>query len=416
MPLNGTISIEHPVPKKRFLFGLLAAVFSTNVIDVLAPLLYPEIAQTFGIQIGTAVQLSAFSAIAGVITGFVLSAFSIKVRYKTLLMVGVLCIIFCALGVFLAPNFLFAQIFYSLNGVGSVVVGVMVASLIGELYPLNMKAKTFSWAIAAGQIAVLVGNPITGYIANSGGATGWKTALLWFMLPVTIISILLVFFLIPSKPISSLSLSKKPPLREGFREVLSNRSAIACWVSVFTATVFLASNTFASSYLKVVFELVPFQRSIVAISGLAFMILGIFLGGLLVNAVGRKRLTVLASIPAFVFSIAAFALSIYVQNIWLYITLRLISGLFGGIPLVAGTNLALEQVPKFRGTMMSINSALGGTGGAVGILVGGIIINSFVDPLVGYALMMALVGGIGIAGTLVLYFFAKDPCKVDLVP
>ena len=217
MLLTDTLSIEQPVPKKKFLFGLLAAVFSTNVIDVLAPLLYPEIAQTFGIQIGTAVQLSVFSALAGVITGFVLSAFSIKVRYKTLLMVGVLCIICCALGVFLAPNFLFAQIFYSLNGVGSVIVGVMVASLIGELYPLNMKAKTFSWTIAAGQIAVLVGNPITGYIANSGAATGWKTALLWFILPITIISFLLVFFFIPSKPKSNLLLTKKPPLREGFR-------------------------------------------------------------------------------------------------------------------------------------------------------------------------------------------------------
>ena len=108
---------KQSAPKKIFLLGLLAAIFSTNVIDVLAPLLYPEIAQTFNIQVGTAVQLTAFSAIAGVITGFALSAFSIKIRYKTLLMLGVLCIVFCALGVYLAPSFRIAQIFYALNGV-----------------------------------------------------------------------------------------------------------------------------------------------------------------------------------------------------------------------------------------------------------------------------------------------------------
>jgi predicted MFS family arabinose efflux permease len=404
-------STEGSSSKKLFLLGLLAAVFCTNVIDVLAPLLYPEIAQAFNIQVGTAVQLSAFSAIAGVITGFALSAFSIKIRYKTLLMVGVLCIVFCALGVYLAPSFGFAQIFYSLNGVGSVIVSIMTATLIGEIYPLEKKAIKISWVVATSYIAILVGNPITGFIANTGGIAGFRTVLVWFMLPVSAISLILVFFLVPFKPQSSLVQTKKEPFLSGFKEVLTNKSAVSCLISAFGVGAFFASSVFASSFLKLAFALTPFQRSLVTISGLIFLVTGIMVGGVLVNKFGRKNLTVATSIPAISLSIAAYVISMNVQNIWLYLIIRWIGGLAGGIPLVAGANLALEQIPRFRGTMMSLQSALGGTGGAFGILIGGFIINFFSNPLVGYPLMMITVGSIGITGCTILYLFAKDPCK-----
>jgi len=145
---------EHPPPRKLFLLGLLASVFAVTVIDVFAPLLYPEIAATFGITVGTAVQLSAFSSIAAVITGLALSAFSIKFRYKSLLMAGVFAVVICVIGVFLAPNFLIAQVFYALNGVGSVIVGVMAPTLVGELYPLDKKAKRISliWQLEHSQL------------------------------------------------------------------------------------------------------------------------------------------------------------------------------------------------------------------------------------------------------------------------
>jgi putative MFS transporter len=230
------------------------------------------------------------------------------------------------------------------------------------------------------------------------------------MFPVTAASLILVFFLVPSKHVSLVQ-SKKEPFLNGFKEVLTNKSAVACLISGFAVGAFFASNAFAASFLKYAFDFTPFQRSLVAISGLAFLTAGVFVGGLLVNKIGRKNLTVATSIPAIALSIVAYVLSMYVQDIGLFLALRWASGLAGGIPLVAGTNLTLEQIPKFRGTMMSLHSAVSGTGGACGFFIGGAIINFFTDPLVGYPLMVTVVGSMGLAGSVLLYFFAKDPCK-----
>ena len=195
-------------------------------------------------------------------------------------------------------------------------VGVMTATLIGELYPLEKKAKRISSVVATSQMAILIGNPITGFIANTGGITGWRTALLWFMLPVTAISLKFsVFLLVPSKPVSAFVQSKKEPFLNGFKEVLTNKSAVAILISTFAVGAFFASNTFAGSFLKYAFALAPFQRSLVAISGLIFIIVGVLIGGLLVNKAGRKNLTVATSIPAIALSMAAYVLSMYVQDI-----------------------------------------------------------------------------------------------------
>lgn len=107
-------------------------------------------------------------------------------------MAGLFCIVICALGVFLAPTFILAQIFYALNGVGSVIVGVMTSTLIGELYSLEKKAIRISWVFVTAQFAILVGSPITGYIADTEETVNWHSALLWFTIPVSAASMVIV--------------------------------------------------------------------------------------------------------------------------------------------------------------------------------------------------------------------------------
>jgi len=402
---------ENAPPKKMFLLGLLASVFAVNVIDVFAPLLYPEIAESFGITVGTAVQLSAFSSLAGVITGLALSAFSIKFRYKTLLMTGVFAIAVCALGVFLAPNFLFAQIFYALNGVGSVIVGVMVPTLIGELYPLEKKAKRVSWVIATGTMAVLIGNPVTGFIANIGGIASWRSALLWFMLPAASISLLLVVFLVPSKPLFKSLSVKKVPFLKGYKEVFTNRSATACLTNTFFGGIYVAVSVFASSFLNNVFAVTPALRSLVAVASTSLLITGVLAGGFLVNRVGRKRLLWGTAIPAVIFSICGYPLSIFIPNVWIVLGFRFVATFIGGFTIVAGSNLYLEQVPKFRGTLMSLQSAFNGLGLTIGVLIGGTLLNIINNPVLGYPVAMVTLGALGLVGTLNIILFAKDPVK-----
>jgi predicted MFS family arabinose efflux permease len=406
--MSAPIELTENKSHKSFLVGLLAAVFAVNVIDVFAPLLYPEIAVAFGITIGTAVQLSAFSALAGVITGLALSAFSIRFRYKSLLTAGVFAIVVCALGVFLAPNFFFAQIFYSLNGVGSVIVAVMAPTLIGELYPLEKKAKTTSLVLATGVLALLVGSPVIGIIADTGEVTSWHSALLWFVFPAALICLLLVIIFVPTK---TSKLKRKEPFLNGFKEVFTNRSASACVANGFFAGIFFANNVFAPSFLKDIFSITPTFRSFTLMVSALILVFGVFTGGLLVNSVGRKRLLWGSAIPSVILSVFCYPLSLIIPNVWIVLGFRFVASFIGGFPLVAGQNLALEQVPKFRGTVMSLQNSFNGIGGAIGILISGTILNVISNSIFGYSVAMITLGALGLVGILNIMLFAKDPVK-----
>jgi predicted MFS family arabinose efflux permease len=121
---------EKGFQKKLFLSALAFAVFAAAVIDVMLPLLLTDIAKTFGVPVGTAV-ISSISSLVGVGVGLLMAILSVRFKHKPLLLVGVLCISLAEFGSYIAPSLLLVQTLYSLNGVGSVMVGAMAFTLIG---------------------------------------------------------------------------------------------------------------------------------------------------------------------------------------------------------------------------------------------------------------------------------------------
>ena len=79
---------------------------------------------------------------------------------------------------------------------------------------------------------------------------------------------------------------------------------------------------------------------------------------------------------------------------------------FFGVGASAANSLTLEQVPEFRGTMMSLTSAAQSLGSALGAALGGAIL-----VLYDYLIMGSVLGTLGIAAAMVFYFFAIDPTK-----
>ena len=72
----------------------------------------------------------------------------------------------------------------------------------------------------------------------------------------------------------------------------------------------------------------------------------------------------------------------------------------------ASSSLTLEQVPRFRGTMMSLFSAVYSLGSALGAGVGGLVLLLYDYGFVGISL-----GAIGIASAIVFYLLTIDPTK-----
>ena len=72
----------------------------------------------------------------------------------------------------------------------------------------------------------------------------------------------------------------------------------------------------------------------------------------------------------------------------------------------AGGSLVIEQLPKFRSTMMSLNTTFMNLGMLRRILAGGVALN-----LYGYQSLALILGGLGVIGTVIWITLVNEPCK-----
>jgi len=94
-----------------------------------------------------------------------------------------------------------------------------------------------------------------------------------------------------------------------------------------------------------------------------------------------------------------------VTDVWLSVILWYLAGLVSSFRDQAFTTLVLEQVPAFRGTMMSFISLSNSLALAIGTSIGGVILLSYHYEFLG------LFGILVMMGALVFHFFTIDPIK-----
>lgn len=399
-------NLEQSSPKKIFVVALLVAVFAAAVIDGVIPITTVNIAETFSVRPGTVGQLNSFIAIVSVVTALLLAGVGTRFRYKLLVMMGILFIVLYDIGLFLAPTFQLVQFVVLFNGVGSVMIVVMAQTFIGNSYPLDKKAKAIGWVVAAGTLAGAVGAPIIGFMTDVGG---WRSSLVWFMLPTALFSLIFVFLAFPHNTPELQLNFRKEPFMKGFKHVLTNKSAVACLASAFFGNAFgFGSAVFEVTFLIQVFSVsAGFASLIGPLVGTAFITVGAVIGGHVVNRVGRKRLTM---VPLFLAGLLVL-FSYFMRDLWIWQVLHWTASALIGVTLAAASNLMLEQVPQVRGTAMSLASAFRGIGTAVGIAVAGVVLNLYADVTLGFQMLGLTVAAFAFAGVLITLFFTVEPIR-----
>ena len=141
------------------------------MLDVLASLFLVDLAKGFlgsssYASIAIVGQIVTISSIAAVVLGILSGFLSVKINHKTLLLIGALCIVVGALGCFFAPSLLFLEIFYPFDGIGTIIVGAMAFTLIGESLPLEKRARSIGWVTSAGIFSSAIGFAWAGFIGN----------------------------------------------------------------------------------------------------------------------------------------------------------------------------------------------------------------------------------------------------------
>ncbi len=364
--------------------------------NIASGLLLIDIASTFGQPVGVMGQMRTTSSTLSMIAALVMAVLSVRFKHKSLLLTGLGLIALSAFGCYIAPTFSIMIVIYSLVGIGFSMVGPMTMALVGEHFPLEERSRAVGWLIAGNSLSYLIGAPLIAYLAGIGG---WRTAFLFWVLPVATLGIASVTYGIPSRREGS-----RPATLDyttSFKAVLTNRSAIACLVgSALIMAAYQAILVYSASFYRQQFLVSRSFASMFVIGGALFFTVGSISSARLVNKYGRKPVIVLAG------SIGGLFIAAYTNlpNLWVSASARFLGGLFVAFAFSALNSLTLEQVPEYRGTLMSINSAIGSVGSALGSFIGGIALLWYGYPLVGASL-----GAMAISSAVITHFFASDP-------
>ena len=391
---------ERSLRRKFFLFALAISVFSVWLITVTFQLLLINVAATFQVQVGTASLLVAVGSVAGIAFGLLTSVLSVCFNHKSLMLIGILFTSLAAIGFFLAPTFELVLLTNVGVGAGLAMTTPMAYSLIGEVYPLEKRGRAIGLIVASSTLAYVIGAPVAAIIAGFGT---WRSVMILFVLPISVVSMVLAFFVVPKK-LNVIKVSDREPFLAGCKKTFSNRSAVA---SLFTTMFGFAEATIAVylvSFFRYQFSISIDVGAIVMLVGYLISAVGGVVAGLFVNRVGRKPLGTITILTAALLTLF-FTFMPTFELSWSLTALRF--G-FAGMSFTAGSSIILEQIPKFRGTMMSLNSAFMNGGILLASLLGAIALN-----LYNYQTMALVLGSLGVAGTVVWVFLVKDPCKAQ---
>jgi predicted MFS family arabinose efflux permease len=193
-----------------------------------------------------------------------------------------------------------------------------------------------------------------------------------------------------------------------FKEVLANRSATSCLIGdVLRSASFIAILIYGASFFRQHFLVSTNFASIWILAAASCYTVGGLVSGPVVNRFGRKTSTVLNALLAGIFTISYACM----VNLWFSLALSFISSWFFGVVASAANSLVLEQVPKFRSTMMSIDSAVISLGSALGTAVGGLILLSL-----DYEGLGIVLGAMGVISAFIFYFLTIDPTRENATP
>jgi predicted MFS family arabinose efflux permease len=395
---------EKPSTGKWFIPSLVVSFLAVGVSTPILMLLTLDIAETFQVPFGVAAQLSTINSIAEVILSLLMGFLAIRFKHKSLLLSGVALVAASAVGAFFAPTLELMLFFFALEGAGTVMVGVMGLTLIGDLLPLSKKAKAVSYVIATTYLTAIVGVAAIGFIAN---VAGWRSVFSLFVLPVSIAGLALAFLSLPYRSREeSVAIGRKAYL-SAFKQVLLNRSAVACLVGSMLMSV-MSLALFTTGFFREQLSASRDVAAVIIMMAASMYVVAALVTGRLINIFGRKTLTVTGVLGSSILAMLIF----FMPNLWLAVIVDMIHVWFAAVGITAFSCYALEQVPKSRSTMMSLRSIFNEMGGAIGAALGGALLILFAYNLsLSYQTVGIAFGAIGISASAVFYFLTKDPTK-----
>jgi predicted MFS family arabinose efflux permease len=194
----------------------------------------------------------------------------------------------------------------------------------------------------------------------------------------------------------------KEPFSVGCRQAFSSPSALSALAVTMLMFAEGSIAYYSVSFFRQQFGMTVSWGSTFVLIGSIVAAVGGIVAGLMVNRVGRKRLGIVA------FIVASFLTVVFmlIPNVELSSGLSILRYWFAAMTATAGGSLILEQLPKYRSTVMSLNTAFMNGGMLMSSLIGGFTLNAY-----GFQVLGLVLGSLGVVGTIVWVTLVKDPTK-----
>jgi predicted MFS family arabinose efflux permease len=389
-----------------FVPSLALAFFSTWIIESLTGVFLIDVAATFfgsqnPVAIATTGQLVTISSIVSIVFAVLLGFSSVRYSHKRLLLLGSFSVTLGILGCFFATDFLFMQFFFPIEGIGTVAIGAMSFTLVGEFLVVSKRPKAIGWILSGSSSSAIIGSLVISLFFSGPG--DWRSYLFWFAFPISLLSLAAVYLGIPSTPQKPKIIGKEAYLKS-FKQVFLKKSAAACLIGVmFRQAGFVWVAVYSATFFRTLFGLSLAFTALLGVIGGVLFVLAQIVGGHLVNRFGRKRQLV----ATLVISSPLLMVIAFVPNLWIVLILSWIGGFIYGMNFPANTSLILEQAPESRGTMMSMSTIFVTFGMGLGTALGGaaLILSGWTGLILTFAAMQLIAAA-------VFFFLTKDPCRM----
>ncbi len=186
----------------------------------------------------------------------------------------------------LTSSFIVLVSSYCMFGIGLAVTSPMTVAMVGDLLPREKRVAGTGWVMAGLAASFAIGAPIMAFMAD---LSGWRFALLAYVLPVCAVGLLVAGLWIPNPPQNPHPTTITAHWMDGFKSIISNRSASACVVGTALATAAQLSVLYNASFFRERFLLSTVLASTIALATTSCYTFGSISCSKLVGRVGGSR-------------------------------------------------------------------------------------------------------------------------------
>lgn len=375
---------------------LILAVSSIDQPSLIVNISLIEIALLHGVTLSVAGQIQSITSTVGLLTALVAGAISVRYSYKFLLLTGLsICVASAAL-CSLAPSFPTLAAAYAAMGLVTGLVTPMVFTILGECYPSERRPRMVGILSSSRTFVYLVMVQLIGLVV---GSLGWRTAFLVLVVPLAGLGLISSRLVLPD--VKEASNIGQGSVLDGFRIALASRQTLACLAGItLAAGSWLGVVIYSVSYLRDRFTLARQDASLIFSGLVVGVLVGNYVGGLLASRYGRRRVLLLSSLATGIL----IACYMNAPSVALTVAVVPIMSVMGGIVLTSANSLALEQSSTYRGTIMSLASAAGQLGGALGASAGGLALS-----LAGWGLVGLTLASFSLIASAIIILWTHEP-------